>query len=153
MRKETNASGHSSAALGAWQGCTGPEDLARVYKWTQTATAGTVMGVGEPRQGLPDRRAAAGIILQRCGLRWGFQSQAELGFVLPAHPRCCQTSHLLLLDEGRDEAPLVRWAIRHRVDHDLVGEEVNGRLWRHRPESSCPSWGNPALGASAAGVP
>lgn len=55
------------------------------------------------------------------------------------------SSHLLLLNEGGDEAPLVCWAIRHRVDHDLVGEEVNGRLGRDRPvwQLLCPSpsWG------------
>lgn len=81
---------------------------------------------------------------------WGLRRQAELGFVLAAHPRRRQTSHLLLLNEGGDETPLVRWAIRHRVDHDLVGEEVNGRLGRHRSvwqRLPCPL---PALGQPSA---
>lgn len=59
-----------------------------------------------------------------------------LRYTPPASPS--SHSHLLLLNEGWDEAPLVCRAIGHRVDHDLMGEEVDGRLWRHTEPLSCP---------------
>jgi len=87
---------------------------------------------------------------QRCHLCGGSSRTQGLALRSQLSPGCRQTSHLLLLDEGGDEAPLVRRAVRHRVDHDLVGEEVNGRLGRHRPvwqrppRPPCPSRGRPA---------
>lgn len=135
VRTETKAAEHSSAALGAQGGLHGTGGLdtglhvdtncgssnSREGGWATAGTGGTAGQNSRSHQPSVLRSA------------WGLQSQAEPDFVLPAHPRCRQTSHLLLLDEGGDEAPLVRRAICHRVDHDLVGEEVNGRLGRRRP--------------------